>query len=196
MGVSTAAGWARTYSSLLKQRDDALTRAQNIDGITSDSLTHPLVDFTDDESFDEAFNYANAGIDELISMDSQDLFYIGICFCPYRRFKGSDDLEIHYRGHEQQWRWMHLLVSCNGPTSARLEKALLATWRKHPRCTNKALGGGRRRPCDTVAFVYCCIGNWDRRQRPARTHLDVYASPPPVVGVEGVGCPPWTMEGA
>ena len=154
----------RAMSSLLKQRDEALTRIRNIDGITSDYLVHPLVDFTDDESFDEAFNYANAGIDELISMDSQDLFYIGICCCPYRRFKGSDDLEIHYRGHEQQWRWMHLLVSCNGPTSARLEKALLATWRKHPRCTNKAPGGGRRGPCDTVAFVYCCIGNWDGPQ--------------------------------
>ena len=151
----------RAMSSLLRQRDEALTKAQNIDGITSNYLFHTLVDPTDNDSFDEAFNYAHAMLDELISMDSQDLFYIGICCSPHRRFKGSDDLDCHYRGHEEKLRLMHLLVSCNGPLSARLEKALLATWGKHPRCTNKASGGGRRGPCDSVAFVYCCIGNLD-----------------------------------
>ena len=144
----------RLMSSLRKQRDEALTKVQNIDGITSECLFHDLVDIdADDDSFDESLNYAHAMIDELTSKECQDRFYIGICCSPYLRFKGCG-----YMGHEKKWRVMHLLISCNGPVSARLEKALLATWKQHARCTNVASGGQGAGPRDSVAFVYCCIG--------------------------------------
>ena len=149
----------RAMSSLRKQRDEALTKVQNIDGITSECLFHDLVDIADDDSFDEALNYAHAMLDELTSKECQDRFYIGICCSPYRRFKGSNELDCDYMGHERKWRVMHLLVSCNGPVSARLEKALLATWNQHARCTNIASGGQRAGPRDSVAFLYCCIGD-------------------------------------
>ena len=157
----------RLMSSLRKQRDEALTKTQNVDGITSDCLFHSLVDPADEDSFDEALNYAHAMVDELTSRDCQDLFYIGICCCPYRRFKGAREMDCVYRGHEKKWRIMYLLVCCNGPVSARLEKALLATWRQHARCTNIASGGQGPGPRDSVAFVYCCIGELDRPQSSA-----------------------------
>ena len=154
----------RAMSGLRKQRDEALTKAQNINGITSDCLFPNLVDPADNDSFDEALNYAHTMLDELTSKECQDLFYIGICCSPYRRFKGVNDLHCHYVCHEKKLRVMHLLVSCNGPASGRLEKALLATWRQHARCTNIASGGQGAGPRESVAFVYCCIGHLDRPQ--------------------------------